>query len=68
MKNLKRLRRDAGLTQYGLAKETGIHRWRISHAELGILTLAPEEVESIRKMLADAIQKKSRSLAALTAA
>jgi transcriptional regulator with XRE-family HTH domain len=68
MENLKRLRRDAGLTQHALAKEAGIHLWRISHAELGILTLAPEEVKSIRKLLADAIRKKLQSLAALTAA
>jgi hypothetical protein len=67
MKNLKKLRRDASMTQYRLSAVTGIARWRVSHAELGILTLTPSEVESIRKVLADAIQKKSRSLAELSA-
>lgn len=68
MKNLKKLRRDSGLTQYALANVSGIPRWRISHAELGILRLKPAEVEAIRKALVDAIEKKSRALAELTAA
>jgi predicted transcriptional regulator len=68
MRNLKKLRRDAGLTQHELASATSIHRWRISHAELGMLKLTPNEVEAIRQVLATAIQKKSRALAQLTAA
>jgi predicted transcriptional regulator len=67
MKNLKKLRRDSGLSQHALAKAAGLHRWRISHAELGIADLSADEAESIRKVLASELQKKSRSLAALTA-
>lgn len=59
MKQLKRLRRDAGLTQYALASATGIHRWRISHAELGILELTRPEVELIRRTLVEACRKRS---------
>jgi len=65
MKNLRKLRRDSGLTQYALACATGIHRWRISHAELGMLKLTPTEIEAIRKVLVGAIESKSRALEAL---
>lgn len=59
MKNLKRLRKQAGITQFALARKTKIHRWRISHAEQGILDLAPDEVARIRGVLLDAARKKS---------
>jgi len=68
MKNLKKLRRDSGLSQHALAKAAGLHRWRISHAELGMADLSADEADAIRKVLAGELQKKSRSLAALTAA
>lgn len=69
MKNLKKLRRDSGLTQYGLAGATGIHRWRISHAELGLITLTPEEIDMVRRILVAESKKKSeRVLSALAAA
>jgi predicted transcriptional regulator len=59
MKNLRKLRRDAGLTQHGLAKLTDISRVKICHAELGMATLTPNEIASIRKVLIDVSQKKS---------
>jgi DNA-binding XRE family transcriptional regulator len=59
MKNLRRLRRDAGMTQYGLAAATGIHRWRISHAELGLLKLTPEEIALVSKTLVNVSRRKS---------
>jgi DNA-binding XRE family transcriptional regulator len=59
MKNLKQLRRDAMITQYALAKATGIPRAKISHAELGIVTLTPEESVLIRKCLLNIARKKS---------
>lgn len=66
MRHLKKLRRDSALTQYALAKATGIPRVKISHAELGIVTLTSGEVASIRKVLLEVSQKKSaRVLAAL---
>lgn len=65
-KKLKALRRDAGLTQFGLARRTGIPRWKIANAELGVRKLMPAEVEAIRKVLLDSAQKKSaRILGAL---
>jgi predicted transcriptional regulator len=59
MKNLRKHRRDAGLTQYALAHATGIHRWRISHAELGLLKLTAEEIASVSKTLVAVSRKKS---------
>lgn len=68
MKNLRKLRRDAAMSQFALAKATTIHRWRISHAELGMLELTPIEVAAIRKVLVDVSRKKSaRVLAELSA-
>ncbi len=65
-KHLRMLRRDAGLTQYGLSRKTGIPRWKIANAELGDRKLLPEEVEAIRAALLDSAQKKSaRVLGAL---
>jgi predicted transcriptional regulator len=53
MKNLKSLRRDAGLTQHALAKRAGIHRWRIAHFEKGMTDLTNDEICAIRKVLLD---------------
>jgi predicted transcriptional regulator len=66
MKQLKRLRRDAGLTQYWLASATGIKRWRISHAELGILELTLQEVELVRSALVEACRKRTARVLELT--
>ena len=59
MRNLRKYRQDVALTQRDLARAAGIHRWRISHAELGHLRLNPSEIASIRKVLVDAARKKS---------
>ena len=65
-KHLRTLRRDAGLTQYGLSRKARIPRWKIANAELGFRKLLPEEIEAIRKVLLDSAQKKSaRVLGAL---
>ena len=65
-KHLRTLRRDAGLTQFALARRTGVPRWKIANAELGVRKLLPNEVEAIRKVLLDSAQKKSaRVLGAL---
>jgi len=65
-RKLKALRRDAGLTQFGLARRTGIPRWKIANAELGVRKLLPEEAEAIRKVLLVSAQEKSaRVLGAL---
>jgi transcriptional regulator with XRE-family HTH domain len=59
MKNLRKLRRDAALTQYALAKATGIDRTKISHAELGMVTLAADEIARLRNILLEVARKKS---------
>ena len=59
MRRLKNLRRDSGLTQHELALASGVARWRISHAEVGLLRLAPEEVNSIREALVTVCEKRS---------
>jgi DNA-binding XRE family transcriptional regulator len=65
--NLRKLRRDSMITQHALAKKTGIPRVKICHAELGIVTLRPDEVLLIRKVLLEMVQNKSaRALAALS--
>jgi predicted transcriptional regulator len=70
VKNLKRLRRDAGLTQHALSKAAGIHRWRIAHAERGMIELTDDENQSIRKILLKVSRKNSarvlRSCSGLT--
>ena len=60
--NLRKNRRDSGLTQYQLARITRIHRWRISHAELGLLTLTVTETNAVRDALLEASRKKSASV------
>jgi transcriptional regulator with XRE-family HTH domain len=59
MKNLKDLRKDAGLTQQALGQLTKISRIRICHAELGLATLTENEFGSIRKVLLGVAKKKS---------
>lgn len=59
MKNLKTLRRAAGLTQHALAKLTKLSRAKICHAELGIATLSPTDVASIEKILLTVSRKKN---------
>ena len=59
MRNLRTLRKDSGLTQFSLAAATGIHRWRISHAELGLLKLESGEIAAIRKVLVAVARKNT---------
>jgi predicted transcriptional regulator len=59
MKHLGKLRRDAGLSQHALGNAADIHRWRISHAELGMVDLTPDETSRIRRVLLDAARRKS---------
>lgn len=67
MKKLKALRRDSGLTQQQLANAAGVPRWRIAHAEVGIVKLTSEEMGLIRNALVFACRQRSarvlRSLA-----
>jgi transcriptional regulator with XRE-family HTH domain len=72
MKNLKRLRELAGMTQAELAHETGIDRTRLSLAESGFTRLTATETEEVKDVAARAMRKRhaeiSRALAELAAA
>jgi predicted transcriptional regulator len=59
MKKLKVLRRDSGLTQQDLSAASGVVRWRIAHAEVGLIRLTSEELDSIRAALVTACEKRS---------
>lgn len=65
MKNLKTLRKRAGLTQFALAQDTGIHRWRIAHCELGLIHLTRAEILQIRRVLVSRARRNARALKAL---
>jgi transcriptional regulator with XRE-family HTH domain len=67
MKNLKELRKAAGLTQQHLGQLTNISRIRICHAELGLMKLTRDEVATIRKALVSVSKKSARVLAELSA-
>lgn len=67
IKNLRQLRKDAGHTQYGLAKLTRIDRTRISHAELGVVALTADEIRRIRRVLIVTGKKKMARLVQLEA-
>jgi transcriptional regulator with XRE-family HTH domain len=62
-KQLKRLRRAAGITQYKLASETGISRARISHFELGISKPTPDEEALITKILSARVRGNAAMVA-----
>jgi predicted transcriptional regulator len=59
MKKLKVFRRESGLTQQELSAASGVVRWRISHAEVGLIRLTPEELNAIRNALVAACEKRS---------
>lgn len=67
MKNLKKLRQEAGLTQHGLGALAKLPRWKIAHAEVGIVKLTPSEASAIRDVLMDACRKKSARVLAVLA-
>jgi hypothetical protein len=68
LKNLKEMRHDAGLSQHALAIACSINLWRISHAELGMLELSRLEQDAIRRVLAKAINKKTKRFRKLAGA
>jgi predicted transcriptional regulator len=59
MRQLKSLRRDSGLTQQKLAIATGLPRWRIAHAELGMIRLSSDELAAIRGVLVTVCSKRT---------
>lgn len=62
MERLLALRELSGLTQYTLARKSGISRVRLSLAETGQLALNPEEEARIRAVLLPVIGERSHQL------
>lgn len=61
MKNLRNLRKRAGLTQAGLAARTEISRYRLVYAEGGY-ELSPEEEGKIVTVIDKAIRENTESI------
>lgn len=64
MKGMLILRKLSGLSQFTLARKSGVPRVRISLAETGQLELAPDERERISVVLLMAIEARQAELAA----
>lgn len=60
VRELVRERKDVGLTQFSLARASGVSRARISYAETGRLVLTEVELEKIRS----AIRRRAAKIAA----
>jgi transcriptional regulator with XRE-family HTH domain len=58
MVRIQELRTMAGLTQFRLAKQSGVGRTRLSLAECGYIELRREEYEALEHALADAIRRR----------
>jgi len=64
---MKYLREKSGLTQFSLARGTGIPRSKISLWELGQISLSPDEQARIRRVLLRAIEKRVKELSSVLA-
>lgn len=62
MKGLRDLRRASGLTQWDVARATGIDRSRVSLIETGCVQAKPEEEQVIRGALQSAMQARLRTI------
>lgn len=58
MKGLRDLRRAGGLTQWDVARATGIDRSRVSLIETGCVQARPEEEQAIRDALQGAMRAR----------
>lgn len=62
MKELKRLREIAGISQAYLAKKSGIERTRLSAAECGYVSLTEGEKATIKRELMRAVESQQARL------
>ncbi len=62
MKELKRLREIAGISQALLAKKSGIERTRLSAAECGYVSLTGGEKATIKRVLMRAVEDQQARL------
>jgi DNA-binding XRE family transcriptional regulator len=59
---LPRMREMSGLTQWQVARRSGVDRSTISLAEGGDIKLRPEQETSVRKVLLEEIESKAKEL------
>lgn len=62
MKDLKKLRRAAGLSQFALARVANVPRWRIAYAETGSLDLDAVEVARIRAAVLETARRNTQRI------
>jgi len=62
MKTLRRLRERAGLTQFVVARKSGVTRMRLSLAECGQLRLRASEETAVRDAIRQGIEEKAERL------
>ena len=62
MGRIQELRTMAGLTQFDLAKRSGVGRTRLSLAECGHIELRTKEYEAIERALIRAVQRRIAEL------
>jgi predicted transcriptional regulator len=60
---LRQKRELVGLSQIALSRQAGISRMRLQLAEAGQLSLRSEEVESVSRVLREAIERRTAALA-----
>lgn len=63
-RDLKELRLMAGLTQFDVARRSGVDRSKLSLVENGHVDLLPEEASAIRKVLLERIESRAAQLKA----
>jgi transcriptional regulator with XRE-family HTH domain len=62
MKALRKLREQAGLTQFVVARKAGVPRMRLSLAECGQLRLSREEEAAVREAICNGIRQQAAQL------
>jgi transcriptional regulator with XRE-family HTH domain len=62
MENIRKSREVAGLSQFAVAKRTGIPRMRLSLAECGEIELRANELNLVRKILREEIERRASTL------
>ena len=62
LKNLKKLRRTAGLTQFALHRATGVARTKLSLAECGQRVLNEREIKAILRVLHRQMRKRNEQI------
>jgi transcriptional regulator with XRE-family HTH domain len=62
IKALKRMRIEAGKSQFAISKLTGIDRTRLSLAENGHVRLRPDELVKLGNVLRNLISKRCQRL------